>query len=44
MGGTSKAGNKNQAGAHGEGLKLALLVLMRGEQNHCVRCRSGGFN
>ncbi|CAK7240824.1 MAG: hypothetical protein STHCBS139747_002272 [Sporothrix thermara] len=29
MGGTSKAGNKNQAGAHGEGLKLALLVLMR---------------
>jgi hypothetical protein len=44
LGGTSKADNDHQAGAHGEGLKIALLVLMRGHQNHSVRCRSGGFN
>lgn len=44
LGGTSKADDDDQAGAHGEGLKLALLVLMRGMQNHSVRCRSGGFN
>ncbi|KAH6633897.1 hypothetical protein B0J18DRAFT_452760 [Chaetomium sp. MPI-SDFR-AT-0129] len=44
LGGTSKAHDDGQAGAHGEGLKLALLVLMRGMQNHGVRCRSGGFN
>ncbi len=44
LGGTSKAGDAHQAGAHGEGLKISLLVLMRGRQNHSVRCRSGGFN
>ncbi|KAL1905472.1 hypothetical protein Sste5344_008831 [Sporothrix stenoceras] len=44
MGGTSKTGDAAQAGAHGEGLKIALLVLMRRPQNHFVRCRSGGFN
>jgi hypothetical protein len=44
LGGTTKAGDAHQAGAHGEGLKLALLVFMRGRQNHSVRCRSGGFN
>ena len=44
LGGTTKAGDSHQAGAHGEGLKLALLVFMRGCQNHSVRCRSGGFN
>ncbi|KAL2132430.1 hypothetical protein VTI74DRAFT_3799 [Chaetomium olivicolor] len=43
LGGTSKAGDVHQAGAHGEGLKIARLVLMRGRQNHSVRCRSGGF-
>lgn len=44
LGGTTKAGSEQQAGAHGEGLKIALLVLMRGDQNHKIRCRSGGFN
>ena len=44
LGGTTKKYDASQAGAHGEGLKLALLVLMRGGQNHSVRCRSGGFN
>ncbi|KAF7562022.1 hypothetical protein G7046_g2127 [Stylonectria norvegica] len=43
MGGTEKAHDKIQAGAHGEGLKLALLVLQRGEQNHSVRCHTGAF-
>ncbi|OTB20547.1 hypothetical protein K445DRAFT_87688 [Daldinia sp. EC12] len=43
MGGTTKRDETNQAGAHGEGLKVALLVLMRGPQNHAIRCRSGGF-
>ncbi|CAK7215016.1 hypothetical protein SCUCBS95973_002332 [Sporothrix curviconia] len=41
MGGTSKAHDEQQAGTHGEGLKVALLVLMRGQQNHSIRCRSG---
>ena len=44
MGGTTKKNRPEQAGAHGEGLKLALLVMMRGEQNHKVRCHSGGFS
>ncbi|KAL8365390.1 hypothetical protein RB595_004273 [Gaeumannomyces hyphopodioides] len=43
LGGTSKTNAPEQAGSHGEGLKLALLVLMRGPQNHAVMCRSGGF-
>lgn len=40
---TSKTGDTNQAGAHGEGLKIALLIMMRNPQNHSVRCRTGGF-
>ncbi|KAK6950101.1 hypothetical protein Daesc_008427 [Daldinia eschscholtzii] len=43
IGGTTKRDEPNQAGAHGEGLKVALLVLMRGPQNHAIHCRSGGF-
>lgn len=42
MGGTSKQDEPDQAGAHGEGLKIAILVLMRQPQDHAVRCYSGG--
>lgn len=44
MGGTTKIGVKKQAGIYGEGLKLALLVLQRGQQNHRVLCHSGSFD
>ncbi|KAM3553298.1 hypothetical protein ARSEF4850_006978 [Beauveria asiatica] len=44
MGGTSKSAAGNLAGTHGAGLKVALLVLMRGNQNHKIRCRSGRFS
>ncbi|KAH8174636.1 hypothetical protein LIA77_06055 [Sarocladium implicatum] len=44
LGHTTKTKGKNQAGAHGEGLKLAALVFLRCPQNHAVFCRSGGFN
>ena len=30
MGGTSKSGDRSQAGTHGEGLKIAVLVLQKG--------------
>lgn len=43
MGGTSKKNESTQAGIHGEGLKVALLVILRSPQNHAVICRSGGF-
>ncbi|KAK7696965.1 hypothetical protein SLS64_014021 [Diaporthe eres] len=43
FGGTSKRGREDLAGAHGEGLKLAALVLMHSRQNHHVICRTGGF-
>ncbi|KAM0436741.1 hypothetical protein ACHAPT_002452, partial [Fusarium lateritium] len=42
IGGTTKADDRSLAGTHGEGLKLALLVLQRSPQNHAVRCRTGG--
>lgn len=44
IGMTSKKKATDQAGAWGEGLKLALIVLMRDPQNHAVKCRSGQFN
>lgn len=44
LGGTSKKDQQDQAGAHGEGLKVAALVLMRSTQNHHLRCTSGGCN
>ncbi|KAJ4169914.1 hypothetical protein NW754_006059 [Fusarium falciforme] len=43
LGGTTKGANQDLAGFHGEGLKLALLVQQREEQNHSVRCTTGGF-
>ncbi|KAI1085733.1 hypothetical protein F5B20DRAFT_15638 [Whalleya microplaca] len=42
LGGTSKRHSKDQAGSHGEGFKLAILVMMPG-LNHSVVCHSGGF-
>lgn len=44
IGGTSKRGDEDQAGAHGEGLKLAALVFMHSNQNNHLRCQSTGFN
>lgn len=44
IGGTEKRGEEDQAGAHGEGLKLAALVWMHSAQNNHLRCYSGGFN
>lgn len=44
IGGTSKRGAEDQAGAHGEGLKLAALVILRSGQNHHLSCQSTGFN
>ncbi|KAG6362559.1 hypothetical protein INS49_007651 [Diaporthe citri] len=44
IGGTSKRGAEDQAGAHGEGLKLAALVFLRSLQNNHLRCQSTGFN
>ncbi|OCL08624.1 hypothetical protein AOQ84DRAFT_388718 [Glonium stellatum] len=36
MGGTTKTNDPTQAGQHGEGLKLAALVMLRYPQNHSV--------
>ncbi|KAK8138862.1 glycoside hydrolase family 3 protein [Apiospora sp. TS-2023a] len=43
MGGTTKLEDKGQAGEHGDGLKVALLVMMRKPQNHAICFNSGGF-
>lgn len=43
IGNTSKNGDSTQAGVHGEGLKVALLIMV-GRQNHKIRCRTGGFD
>ena len=40
MGGTTKAKDLGQAGQHGEGLKLAALVMLRYPQNHSVSIAS----
>ncbi|EGY20734.1 hypothetical protein VD0002_g8515 [Verticillium dahliae] len=42
MGGTSKRHATNQAGTHGEGMKLAALSMLRPDNNHSVQCVSGG--
>ncbi|KAK9769300.1 hypothetical protein SCAR479_14033 [Seiridium cardinale] len=44
LGGTTKAGVDNQAGQHGDGLKVALLAFLRKPQNLSVRCLTGGFS
>jgi hypothetical protein len=44
FGTTSKEGRDDQAGAHGEGLKIAVLTLMRSDQNYRVFGRASGFN
>lgn len=41
LGGTSKSGKENQAGIHGEGFKLAALVMRR--QNLSVRLSASSF-
>lgn len=44
LGGTTKESESDQAGKHGDGLKVALLVLLRKPQNLSVRCITGGFS
>jgi hypothetical protein len=43
LGGTTKTTATDQAGAHGEGLKVALLIMMRDTQNHQIYYRASGF-
>ncbi|KAJ0120105.1 hypothetical protein J7T55_000958 [Diaporthe amygdali] len=43
FGGTTKQEDENQAGSHGEGLKLAAVVLMRRKHNHHIIGCSSGF-
>lgn len=42
MGATAKAKDETQAGSHGDGLKVATLVLLRKPQNFAVECCTGG--
>lgn len=44
LGSSSKREEDDQAGTHGEGLKLALLVLQRGDHNHAIRCTTGNVH
>lgn len=44
FGDTTKIGDPTQAGAHGEGLKVGILAMMRAPQNHGIYCQSSGFN
>ncbi|KAK8089320.1 hypothetical protein PG997_004281 [Apiospora hydei] len=43
LGGTTKQKSKSQAGEHGDGLKVTLLVLMRAPQKHSICFIAGGF-
>ncbi|KAI1857623.1 uncharacterized protein JN550_013135 [Neoarthrinium moseri] len=43
LGGTTKSDDKTLAGEHGDGLKVALLVLLRKPQGYAISCISGGF-
>lgn len=43
MGATAKANDNTQAGSHGDGLKVSILVLLRNPQNFALRCCTGGF-
>lgn len=42
MGGSTKQKDETQAGQHGEGMKLAAMVLRRSPQRYSVRCLSSG--
>ena len=44
LGRSKKHGDNSQAGSHGEGVKLAALVLIRDPHFHVVRCYSAGFS
>lgn len=43
LGATTKAHDLRQAGFHGEGMKIAFLVMLRKPQNHRVTIMTGGF-
>ncbi|KAK8049323.1 hypothetical protein PG994_011053 [Apiospora phragmitis] len=44
LGGTTKQKDSGQAGEHGDGLKVALLVLMRAPHKHSICFNTGGFH
>ncbi|KAK7951684.1 uncharacterized protein PG986_007412 [Apiospora aurea] len=43
LGGTTKQTDEHQAGEHGDGLKVALLILLRAPPSHSISCIAGGF-